>query len=128
MIVGIGTDIVAIARMQAACGRRGEALAQRLLHDDELQIWRAHKDPVRWLAKRFAAKEALLKALGTGLRQGLSWRDMAVLPDALGRPEVFWFGAGAARLERSGGGCRTHVSISDEQDYVLAFAVIESGT
>ena len=126
MIVGVGTDLVAVARMAAACERRGASLAERLLHEDELRIWAAHKDPVRWLAKRFAAKEALLKALGTGLRRGLSWRDIAVLPDELGRAEVFWFGAGAARLEHMGG-CRTHVSISDEKDYVLSFAIIESG-
>src|SRR5690606_6645496 len=126
MIVGIGTDIVSVARIDAAWARRGEALAERLLHPDELRIQRAHATPVRWLAKRFAAKEALLKALGTGWRQGLRWTDMAVLPDALGRPQVFWSGAGAARLGQIGN-CRTHVSISDERDYVLAFAVIESG-
>lgn len=126
MIVGIGTDLLAVARMRSACLRRGEALAARLLHPDELQILAGKEDPARWLAKRFAAKEALLKALGTGLRQGLSWQDMAVLPDELGRPEVNWHGAALARLEYLGG-CRTHLSISDEQDYVLAFAIIESG-
>lgn len=126
MIVGVGTDLLAVARMRAACARRGEALAARLLHPDELRLMQSKEDPPRWLAKRFAAKEALLKALGTGLRQGLSWQDMAILPDELGRPDVTWHGAALVRLEHLGG-CRTHLSISDEDDYVLAFAVIESG-
>lgn len=126
MIVGIGNDLLAVARMRKAFARRGDSLAERLLHPDELRIMQSKEDPARWLAKRFAAKEALLKALGTGLRHGLSWQDMAILPDELGRPEVVWHGAGLARLEHLGG-CRTHLSISDEQDYVLAFAVIESG-
>lgn len=125
MIVGIGTDIVAVSRLEAACRRRGEALAARLLHPDELSLQQASHQPARWLAKRFAAKEALLKALGTGLRAGLSWQDMSVLPDALGRPQVTWYGAGAARLAQFGP-CRTHVSITDERDYVVAFAIIES--
>ena len=126
MIVGIGTDLLALARMRAAWQRRGEALAERLLHPDEQALLAGKDDPARWLAKRFAAKEALLKALGTGLRQGLSWHDMAILPDELGRPEVSWHGVAGVRIETLGA-CRTHLSISDETDYVVAFAVIESG-
>ena len=125
MIVGIGTDLLAVARMRTAWQRRGEALASRLLHQDELALLTGKSDPSRWLAKRFAAKEALLKALGTGLRQGLSWHDMVILPDELGRPEVTWYGVGKARLENLGA-CRTYLSISDETDYALAFAVIET--
>lgn len=126
MIVGIGTDILRVSRIADACQRRGEALVRRLLHEDEFRMWQTRQQPERWLAKRFAAKEALLKALGTGLRQGIRWGDIAVLPDELGCPEVFFHGVARARLEHIGG-CRARVSISDEQDYVVAFALIESG-
>lgn len=126
MILGIGTDILRIERMADAYARRGDALARRLLHDRELHQWQAHARPVRWLAKRFAAKEALLKALGTGLRAGIRWRDLAVLNDGLGRPEVLLEGAAARRLRELGASAAS-VSISDEDDYVVAFALIQSG-
>lgn len=125
MILGIGTDILAVSRMVAALDRRGTALGDRLLHPLELQLWQEHQQSASWLAKRFAAKEALLKALGTGLRTGISWHDMIILPDELGRPEVTWQGEAAARLEKLGK-CRTLVTLSDEQQYVVAFAVIEA--
>lgn len=128
MIIGVGTDIVAVARIAAALERRGEALAERLLHPDELALWRQKKEQVAWLAKRFAAKEALLKALGTGLAKGISWQDMVVLPNALGRPTVTWLAQAEAYLQQlaPSASIRTHLSISDEQDQVVAFAVIEA--
>ena len=125
MILGIGTDILAVSRMAAALERRGESLGERLLHPLEMQRWQQHELSVSWLAKRFAAKEALLKALGTGLRAGISWHDMIILPDELGRPEVTWQGQAATRLEKLGT-CRTLLTLSDEQHYVVAFAVIEA--
>lgn len=128
MILGIGTDLVAVARMAAALERRGSALAERLLHPEEFFLWQNASQQAAWLAKRFAAKEALLKALGTGLAQGISWRHMAVLPNALGRPEVVWHGAAKAYLQALSQGAvvKTHLSITDEAEYALAFAVIES--
>jgi len=128
VIIGIGTDIVAVARVAAAFERRGEALAERLLHPDELDLWRQKNQQVAWLAKRFAAKEALLKALGTGLAQGISWQDMVVLPNELGRPTVTWLAQAKAYLQEltQGGIAHTHLSISDEDDHVVAFAVIET--
>lgn len=127
MILGIGTDILRIQRMQAAHARRGEALARRLLHERELHQWQEKGCQVRWLAKRFAAKEALLKALGTGLRRGIRWRDLAIANDAMGCPEVHLEGAAERRMREMGGGS-AHVSISDEDHYVVAFALIQSGS
>lgn len=128
MILGIGTDLVAVARMASALERRGSALAERLLHPEEFSLWQNTSQQAAWLAKRFAAKEALLKALGTGLAQGISWHHMAVLPNALGRPEVVWHGAAKAYLQALSQGAvvKTHLSITDEKEYALAFAVIES--
>ncbi|HLR17752.1 MAG TPA: holo-ACP synthase [Alcanivoracaceae bacterium] len=126
MIIGVGTDIVEVKRMEAALARRGEALARRLLHPEEFSLWQEKQASAAWLAKRFAAKEALLKALGTGLGRGLSWQHMCVLPNAFGRPEVTWDSAVLQHLPSMHlGQLRTHLSISDERDYVLAFAVLE---
>ena len=122
MIDGIGTDIVRIARMQAALGRRGDALAHRLLAPVELPAFSDHPDPARFLAKRFAVKEAVLKALGTGLRNGIRWHDISVEHDHFGKPLLALSGEAGRRL----GVRRCHLSVSDEQDYALAFVIIES--
>ncbi len=81
------------------------------------------KDPARWLAKRFAVKEAASKALGTGFRQGLSWQHIELGHDALGRPEIYWHGVMQQRLAADG--IKSWVSLSDEQDYVLATVLLE---
>jgi holo-[acyl-carrier protein] synthase len=121
MIEGIGTDIVQVARIRAALARRGEALITRLLAPSELDRCAGHPDPSRFLAKRFAAKEALLKALGTGLR-GMSWHDIRIDNDNIGKPLLVLSGEAARLLGRR----RCHLSLSDEQDYALAFVIIES--
>jgi holo-[acyl-carrier protein] synthase len=122
MIVGIGTDIVAIERIRKALSRRGEALAARLLSEDEFQDFVRHVNPERFLAKRFAAKEAALKALGTGLRHGLRWSDIAVGHEPDGKPVLHFSGRAAALAAAH----RSHLSISDEQDYAVAFVIMES--
>lgn len=122
MISGIGTDIVQLDRMRAALDRRGDALARRLLADDEWQRYQTHPDRARFLSKRFAAKEAALKALGTGLRNGISWHDVSVANDANGKPRLCFSGVAGQLVAAS----RCHLSISDEQDYALAFVIIES--
>lgn len=128
MIIGIGTDIVAVSRIAAALERRGDALAERLLHPQELALWQQSQQPAAWLAKRFAAKEALLKALGTGLAEGISWQDLMVLPNHLGRPVATWQGRAHEYLQQLANGqtTRTHLSIADEQEQAVAFAIIES--
>ncbi|OYY74936.1 MAG: holo-ACP synthase [Gammaproteobacteria bacterium 28-57-27] len=123
MIHGIGTDIVAIARMTRLWDKYAEALAARLLADDEQLALQHHADPARFLAKRFAAKEAAAKALGTGFRGGLSLRHIAVVNDALGKPTLRLDGR-AAELAADFGVRASHVSISDEADYAVAFVVM----
>ncbi|HER19489.1 MAG TPA: holo-ACP synthase [Chromatiales bacterium] len=123
MIHGIGTDIVAIARMQRLWERYGEALAARMLAADERERLAGRSDPARFLAKRFAAKEAAAKALGTGFRDGLALRHIAVGNDALGKPELRLDGRAAELAERLGvRGC--HLSLSDEADYAVAFVIM----
>lgn len=122
MISGIGTDIVQLTRIRSALGRRGDGLARRLLAENEWQGYQKQPDPARFLAKRFAAKEAALKALGTGLRHGIRWHDVAVTNDGDGKPQLLFAGRAAQILA----GRRSHLSISDEQDYALAFVIIES--
>lgn len=124
MIHGIGTDIVAIARMEEFHRRYGARGLEKLLAPDERGDCRASREPARFLAKRFAAKEALAKALGTGIRSPVLLPEMAVGHDPLGKP-AFEFGPGLAAYlaER---GLAAHLSISDERDYAVAFVVVES--
>jgi len=126
VIIGIGTDIVEVKRMAAALARRGDALGERLLHPKEFALWQEKNRSAAWLAKRFAAKEALLKALGSGLGNGMSWQHICVLPNAFGKPEVVWHEAVQQHLPGIAlVNLHTHLSITDERDYVLAFAVLE---
>lgn len=123
MIHGIGADIVRIERVQRVLERHGERFAQRVLAPSEIEAWRASADPARLLAKRFAAKEAFGKALGTGVAVPATLRAVAVAHDARGKPGYVY----DQRLARYMGiHClRAHLSLSDEQDTVIAFAVIE---
>lgn len=123
MIHGIGTDIVAIARMQRLWERYGDALAARMLASDERERLAGQGDPARFLAKRFAAKEAAAKAFGTGFRDGLALRHIAVGNDALGKPVLRLDGPAADLAGRLGvHGC--HLSLSDEADYAVAFVIM----
>lgn len=124
MIHGIGTDIVQIARLRGALERHGERFAMRILAgDDEREGFRASRDPARFLAKRFAAKEAFGKALGTGVAVPATLHAVRVGHDGLGKPlYVYDEGLTAHMRER---GLSAHLSLSDEVDFVVAFALIE---
>ena len=124
MIHGIGTDIVAVARMAEYAERHGERGLEKLLAPAERDACRASPEPARFLAKRFAAKEALGKALGTGIRAPVLLPEIAVEHDALGKPAFAFAPALAAHL--AGRGLTAHLSISDERDYAVAFVVLES--
>ncbi|MCX7672427.1 MAG: holo-ACP synthase [Thiobacillaceae bacterium] len=124
MIHGIGTDIVAIERLRLLHARYGERLAQRLLAGEEQTDYHAAADKVRLLAKRFAAKEALAKALGTGLRPPVSLAHIAVAHDALGRPS-FRFATPLAEWLAARGVGRVHLTLADERDYAVGFVVAE---
>lgn len=123
MIFGIGTDLVEVARIRAARERFGEQFARRILMPAELEGYARSRDPVRFLATRFAAKEAIVKALGTGFHHGMWLRDSGHVPDAWGKPCVIFSARGAALCARLGAG-EAFVSLSDEAGMVLAFAVI----
>ena len=123
MIFGIGTDVVQVARVQAVFDRHGEHFVRRLLMPDEESAFRSYKRPVRFLAMRFAAKEAIVKALGTGFAHGVWIRDVGIAANAWGRPEVIWSERGRALRDRLGAG-EGHVTLTDEAGLVVAVAVL----
>jgi len=124
MIVGIGSDIARVERFTRAMKRHGPRFAERILGPDEQALWLHKAQPAAFLAKRFAAKEAFVKALGLGLRQGLQWGDIQVLNDALGKP-YFLLNGEAERLLLAAGVTASHVTLSDEAEYAVAFVVLE---
>ncbi len=126
MIHGIGTDIVGVGRLQRDLDRHGQRFAARILTTAELTAFHDAAQPAHFLAKRFAAKEALVKALGTGFREGIGLRDISVRNDALGKPELRFSDRLETRL-REQGIVASHLSLSDERDYAIAFVVLERG-
>jgi holo-[acyl-carrier protein] synthase len=124
MIYGIGTDLVAVARMSDLHARFGERLAQRILAEAEGNAYAQAGDKARFLAKRFAAKEALSKALGTGLRAPVSLSNISVDHDDHGRPEFSFSPDLQAWLEQQRI-LATHLSISDEHTHAVAFVIAE---
>ena len=123
MIFGIGTDVVQLERVEAVYTRHGERFVQRLLMPEEEAAFRNYKRPVRFLAMRFAAKEAIVKALGTGFAHGVWIRDVGITANAWGRPEVIWSERGRAVRDRLGAG-EGHVTLTDEAGLVVAVAVL----
>ena len=123
MIFGIGTDVVQLSRIEATWARHGEHFVRRLLMPEEERAFRAYKRPARFLAMRFAAKEAIVKALGTGFAHGVWIRDVGIAPNAWGRPEVIWSERGRCRRDELGAG-EGHVTLTDEAGLVVAVAVL----
>ncbi len=123
MIFGIGTDVVKIERVATVYERYGRKFVERLLMPAELAAFESYKRPVRFLAMRFAAKEAIVKALGTGFAHGVWIRDVGVVQNTWGRPEVV-FSARGRRVADSLGAGDGHVSLTDEDGLVVAVAVL----
>lgn len=123
MIFGIGTDLVQTGRIEATYARFGAHFVERLLMPEERALFRPGRRAVRFLAMRFAAKEAIAKALGTGFRNGVWIRDLGFTPNAWGRPEVIFSPRGRALADRLGAG-EGHVSLTDEAGLVMAVAVL----
>lgn len=123
MIVGIGTDIVRIARFERMLLRHGQRIAERILHQAEMPAFQDAGKQAAFLAKRFAAKEATAKAFGTGFRSGLSMRHIAVDHDDLGCPQLIFTGY-ASELCRRLGVNSTRLSLADEAEYAIAFVVL----
>lgn len=127
MIVGIGTDIMGIERMQESLRQRGEAWARRLLTDTEFAEYERRGNKAAFLAKRFAAKEAAVKALGTGFADGITWKQVNIHNDEKGAPLMTFAGKALERAQVLGVS-RIHLSISDEKHYAVAFVILESCT
>ncbi len=125
MIYGIGTDIVAIERFQRFIDSGNTAIIERLFTAAERSCCEKRKDAPSCLAARFAAKEAFLKAVGTGLRDGISWLDMEVANDFKGKPELKLSGK-AAELFKERGLMRIHLSLSHDGGNSIAMVVVES--
>jgi holo-[acyl-carrier protein] synthase len=124
MIFGIGVDLVEVSRLEQGLVRYGEHYADRILAAAEHPDFFASHDPARFLAKRFAAKEAFAKAAGTGLRHPLSLRRIAVRHTQLGQPQ-FHFDADIHAWLDSRGIRFHHLSLSDEREHVIALVVLE---
>ena len=123
MIYGVGTDLVELSRVQATYDRFGEHFVRRLLMDEERALFEKNKWPVRFLAMRFAAKEATVKAMGTGFANGVWIRDIGIVNSPWGRPEIIWSERGRAVCDELGIGAG-HVSLTDDAGLILAFAVV----
>jgi holo-[acyl-carrier protein] synthase len=124
MILGTGTDLIDIRRIERALTRFGHRFARRILVDDEYQRYCAHMKPAHYLAKRFAAKEAFSKAMGTGIHFPVNWHNVSVANEPSGRPYLKFSQPLAALLERRGIR-RAHLSLSDEVEMACAFVVLE---
>ncbi|EED34247.1 holo-(acyl-carrier-protein) synthase [Luminiphilus syltensis NOR5-1B] len=120
-MIGLGTDIIKTSRIEAALSRHGDRFVHRILSAGERVRYRP--GDVHFLAKSFAAKEAVAKALGTGFREGIGWRHIIIERDTLGAPVVRLEGAAAKRLIKIGGK-RVLLSIADEYDCALAHAAV----
>jgi len=123
MIFGIGTDILERRRIEDTYQRFGARFAQRLLMPEELAMFAAARDPVRFLAMRFAAKEAIVKAMGTGFAHGMWIRDAGVRPDRRGRPQIIFSERGRRVCDEMGIG-EGHLTLSDEAGLIVAVAVL----
>lgn len=121
MIAGIGTDILSIERARAAL-QRTPKLVQRVLTETEQVEYSGTRDQARFFAKRFAAKEAVVKALGCGIGRGVSWQHIQIERHPSGQPWVH-LSSGARQRADLLGVCQIHLSYSDEQAYVVAFAL-----
>ena len=123
MIHGIGTDIVAVKRLQGMWERHGDKTLEKLLAPQEMADFANAADKGRFLAKRFAAKEAFSKALGTGVRPPAVLPAIAVAHDELGKPILVFCGRLAEMIENQG--LKAHLSLSDEADYAIAYLILE---
>ena len=129
MILGVGTDLANIDRIAGVLERHGDRFRNRVFTEIEQRKAERRKDVAGTYAKRWAAKEACSKALGTGLRMGISWKDMAVRNLKTGQPIITVTGWAAERLKEmtpKGHRATIHVSLTDDHPWAQAFVVIEA--
>jgi holo-[acyl-carrier protein] synthase len=125
MILGVGIDIIEVARIEASHGKFGERFINRILHPDEIGYCLSHRKPGPFLAVRFAAKEAISKAFGTGIGAQLGWHDMEIRRKESGEPYVVLHGGGQKLLQERNGRV-VLVSLSHTENYAAAVAILES--
>ncbi len=123
MIFGVGIDILRTDRVAAVLDRFGDRFVRRLLMPEEQRLFTSSKHPVRFLAMRFAAKEAVVKAMGTGFANGMWIRDAGVLPDRFGRPEIIFSARGQAKCQELGIGTG-NLSLTDDAGLIVAVAIL----
>ena len=124
MIYGIGTDLIEIGRVEKVLKRFGDRFARRILCEPELRRFRAHKQPVAYLAKRFAAKEAFTKALGTGIHAPANWHGVWVVNLKSGKPQLE-FSDDLQRLLKQRQIRRSHLTLTDEREIASATVILE---
>lgn len=123
MIFGIGTDILRVERVEKTFAQFGERFARRVLMPSELEGFGKSRHPVRFLGMRFAAKEAIVKAMGTGFAHGVWVRDVGVAPNPLGRPDVIFSPRGQKKCDELGIG-EGFLTLSDEGGFIIANAIL----
>jgi holo-[acyl-carrier protein] synthase len=129
VIVGIGSDLIDIRRVQETLDRFGVRFVERIFTEVERERSERKPDRAASYAKRFAAKEACSKALGTGIHRGVYWRDMGVVNLRSGRPTMFLTGGAAERLAElipAGHRASIHVSLTDDKPMAMAYVIIEA--
>ena len=124
MILGTGTDLIDIRRIERALARYGHRFARRVLVEDEYQCFCSHVKPAHYVAKRFAAKEAFSKAMGTGIRYPVNWHNVSVANERSGKPYLK-FSEPLAALLVERGIRRAHLSLTDEIEMACAFVILE---
>ncbi len=124
MVLGIGTDIIEVERIKSSHERFGDRFLNRVLLPSEIEYCLSHRNPAPFLAARFAAKEAISKAFGTGIGAQLSWRDMEICRKASGEPYVVLHGAGEKLMQERNGRALL-ITISHTEVYATASAVLE---
>ncbi len=125
MILGLGIDLIEVERIRSSYVRHGERFLSRILHPNEIAYCLSHREPAQYLAVRFAAKEAIAKAFGTGFNAQLGWRDIEVGRRESGEPFVILHGAGLKLLAERGARA-VLLSLSHTAQYATAVAVLES--
>lgn len=126
MIFGIGTDIVYVARIRHDLDRYGDRFAERILTANEMREFQRNANKANFLARRFAAKEAAVKALGTGFSNGVQLHDIEVSHDPQGKPLLAFHGRAREYMEQKHINI-SHISLADEQDHAVAFVTLEIG-
>ncbi len=123
-IIGIGTDIVQTKRIKRLMDKFPKSFAERILHKNELEVYKDFKNPVSYVARRFAAKEAVSKALGTGISAGVCFHDIEISNTQEGQPVLTLYGD-TLEVAKQLGVKKNHISLSDEKKYAIAYVILE---